>query len=189
MAATGSVEVEFEQTKVFLQARPERMSIARASGAVALASLRGYDAAAALCETLRAQVLRRNDAHALAHMGAVDAVLSAGKAGLQDYAAWIDTFPDENAALRALRMRAVMESMVEGAMRHVGRALGAAPFCRDTRIARLMADLPVFVRQVMLNAILKHRAKPQPRNYREAGACERRVLLAWLLHSFKAVLL
>ncbi|HKH21706.1 MAG TPA: hypothetical protein VKB53_12660, partial [Gammaproteobacteria bacterium] len=91
--------------------------------------------------------------------------------------------------LRALRMHAVMESLVEGAMRYVGRALGAAPFCQDTRIARLMADLPVSVRQVMLNAILKHRAKPQPRNYREAGACERRVSLAWQLHSFKAVLL
>ena len=29
----------------------------------------------------------------------------------------------------------------------VGRALGAAPFCRDARFARMAADLPVYLRQ------------------------------------------
>jgi len=30
---------------------------------------------------------------------------------------------------------------------HAGRALGAGPLCRDARVARAMADLPVFLRQ------------------------------------------
>jgi len=30
---------------------------------------------------------------------------------------------------------------------HAGRALGAAPLCRNERFARAMADLPVFLRQ------------------------------------------
>ena len=30
---------------------------------------------------------------------------------------------------------------------HAGRALGATPYCRDQHFARLMADLPVFLRQ------------------------------------------
>jgi hypothetical protein len=32
-------------------------------------------------------------------------------------------------------------------MEHAGRALGAAPLCRDDHFAHLMADLPVFIRQ------------------------------------------
>jgi hypothetical protein len=32
-------------------------------------------------------------------------------------------------------------------MSHAGRALGAAPLCRNERFARAMADLPVFLRQ------------------------------------------
>jgi hypothetical protein len=32
-------------------------------------------------------------------------------------------------------------------MEHAGRALGAAPLCRNEHFARLMADLPVFIRQ------------------------------------------
>lgn len=36
---------------------------------------------------------------------------------------------------------------MEAVMHHAGRALGATPFCRDPHFARLMADLPVFLRQ------------------------------------------
>ncbi|WP_395812212.1 hypothetical protein [Archangium minus] len=32
-------------------------------------------------------------------------------------------------------------------LRHTGRAVGAGPYCRDARVARRMADLPVFLRQ------------------------------------------
>jgi len=32
-------------------------------------------------------------------------------------------------------------------LQHAGRALGAATLCHDAQVARLMADLPVFMRQ------------------------------------------
>ena len=32
-------------------------------------------------------------------------------------------------------------------MRHVGRAVGAGPYCKDPHFAQLMADLPVYTRQ------------------------------------------
>jgi hypothetical protein len=40
-----------------------------------------------------------------------------------------------------------VEVAVDSVLAHVGRGLGATPFCRDSHFARLAADLPVFVRQ------------------------------------------
>lgn len=45
------------------------------------------------------------------------------------------------------RTRAQVEAAVEQVLWHVGRALGATPFCRDPQFARLSADLPVLIRQ------------------------------------------
>lgn len=45
------------------------------------------------------------------------------------------------------RTRAQVEQAVEQVISHVGRALGATPFCRSSHFARLSADLPVFIRQ------------------------------------------
>lgn len=47
----------------------------------------------------------------------------------------------------ALNARLVVEQSAETVLRHAGRALGAAPLCRDARFARAMADLPVYLRQ------------------------------------------
>jgi len=38
-------------------------------------------------------------------------------------------------------------TIVNVALPAMGRALGAAPICRDPWVARMMADLPVFLRQ------------------------------------------
>ena len=40
-----------------------------------------------------------------------------------------------------------LEQAVEQVIQHVGRALGATPFCRSSHFARLSADLPVYLRQ------------------------------------------
>lgn len=106
-----------------------------------------YGAAAAIGEALLVKHARRHDPHAMAHLGAVGAALAAAAAVLRETAATIDQEPRDDVALLVLRTRAVVETAVESVIRHVGRALGAAPFCRDARFARLMADLPVFVRQ------------------------------------------
>lgn len=107
-----------------------------------------YGAAQALAEYLRKACGGRSpDAHAEAHLGAVDAALCGAGAALRECAAWIDAHPQADAELIVRRTRAQVESAVEQVQRHVGRALGATPFCRDPHFARLSADLPVFIRQ------------------------------------------
>ena len=46
-----------------------------------------------------------------------------------------------------LSLRAVIEAAANQVIHHTGRALGAGPYCKDEHFARLMADLPVYLRQ------------------------------------------
>lgn len=87
------------------------------------------------------------DAHRLAHLGAIDAVMTATRAVLRETAAWIDAHPRDDAQRVALRARLVAEQAANEVMLRAGRALGAGPLCRNPRFARAMADLPVFLRQ------------------------------------------
>jgi hypothetical protein len=66
---------------------------------------------------------------------------------LRECAAWIDTHPRADASAVALRARLAAEHTATTVLDEVGRALGATPFCRDARFARMAADLPVFIRQ------------------------------------------
>jgi len=107
-----------------------------------------YGAAVALARSLHEQRRQgRPDPHADAHLGSVDAALLGAAAAMRECAAWIDAHPCEDARLPVQRLRAQVEMAVEQVSRHVGRALGATPFCRDAHFARLAADLPVFIRQ------------------------------------------
>jgi hypothetical protein len=90
---------------------------------------------------------RPADPHKLAHLGAIDTALSASAALLREAAASIDHAPHANAMLIAMRTRLAAERAAVRVMEHAGRALGAAPLCRDEHFAHLMADLPVFIRQ------------------------------------------
>ena len=88
--------------------------------------------------------------HALAHLGAVDASLTAAGALLDQAAGEIDAAPSvagEAAELRALRVRSVVEASATDALARVGRALGAGPLCHDAEHAQLVADLTVYLRQ------------------------------------------
>lgn len=90
------------------------------------------------------------DAHALAHLGAVDAALAAAEATLLSAAAEIDGDPLDRkgrAELIARRARAVVETAVEESIHRTGRALGPAPLCLDAAHAQRVADLTVYVRQ------------------------------------------
>lgn len=107
-----------------------------------------YGAATSLARSLHQQRQEgRPDEHADAHLGAVDAALYGAAASLRDCAYWIDAHPRNDARFAVQRVRAQVEMAVEQVCRHVGRALGATPFCRDPQFARLAADLPVFIRQ------------------------------------------
>ena len=90
------------------------------------------------------------DAHALAHLGAVDAALGAAEAILAATAARFDADPvnqSGEAELLARRARAVVELAVEEAITRTGRALGPGPLVGDAAHARRVADLSVYVRQ------------------------------------------
>ena len=80
-------------------------------------------------------------------LGKVDVALQQTAALLREAAAWIDEHPRADACTVALRVRLAAEASARVVLDEVGRALGAAPFCRDARFARRAADLPVFVRQ------------------------------------------
>jgi alkylation response protein AidB-like acyl-CoA dehydrogenase len=89
------------------------------------------------------------DEHALAHLGAVDAAITAAEAVLAAAAVEVDIDPHNEsgrAELTARRLRAVAENAVDQAITRTGRALGLGPLCLDGHHARRVADLTVFVR-------------------------------------------
>jgi alkylation response protein AidB-like acyl-CoA dehydrogenase len=90
------------------------------------------------------------DPHLLAHLGAVDAALTAAEATLASAAGEIDADPlnrKGTAELIARRARAVVETAVEEAIRRTARALGPAPLSQDAQHAHRVADLTIYVRQ------------------------------------------
>lgn len=148
MAATHSVEVLFEQARAHCVGQPggylQRPGFWHGGAGIAAC---WYGAAQGIAEELRQHCARHDDPHALAHLGAVDTALHAAAASLRACAAWIDATPRADAQLPVRRARAVCEASVDAVLRHTGRALGAAPYCRDDLLARRLADLPVYVRQ------------------------------------------
>jgi hypothetical protein len=82
-----------------------------------------------------------------AALGRVDTELMATAALLREAALWIDAHPRHDASEVALRVRLRAECAARAVLDTVGTALGATPFCRDARFARMAADLPVFIRQ------------------------------------------
>ena len=73
--------------------------------------------------------------------------MQATAALMREGAQWIDAHPSADAGLVAVRLRLAAEDCARCVLDEVGRALGAAPFCRNARFARAAADLPVFIRQ------------------------------------------
>lgn len=108
-----------------------------------------YGGALALAEMTAAHYrsLPNIDAHAAAHLGAIDIELHAARVALHDCAQWIDQFPQSDAKTAALRVRAIVERSAQAVLSHAGRAWGATPFCINARFAQMAADLPVFLRQ------------------------------------------
>ena len=106
-----------------------------------------YGGALPFADAVADLLRRRDEPHAAAHLGAIDAALAAARALLTETAGWIDAHPAASARIPALRSRAAVEETVGTVLAHAGRALGAGPLCRDAALAQRFADLPVFVRQ------------------------------------------
>lgn len=110
-----------------------------------------YGGARGVGQTLLAAAAGRDAGpHALAHLGAVDIALRTARTALEEAAAEIDADPDDvrdDGRLRALRVRALVESVATEVMHRVGRALGAGPLSHDEAHSRRVADLTVYLRQ------------------------------------------
>ena len=148
MGACASVDVTFENAVALAVGAPgdylQRPGFWH--GGVGIAAC-WYGAAQRLAEALREHCDQREEPHALAHLGAVDMALYAAATVLRTAARQIDDQPQANAQLLARRARAVIEAAANQVIHHTGRALGAGPYCKDEHFARLMADLPVYLRQ------------------------------------------
>ncbi|MGP1615954.1 MAG: acyl-CoA dehydrogenase family protein, partial [Pollutimonas bauzanensis] len=90
---------------------------------------------------------RHGDPYRLAHLGAVDAAVWGAAQVLRQAAGEIDAHPLDSCKLQVFRARLAVEAAAHDVMERASRGLGAGPLCRDAAYARLMADLPVFVRQ------------------------------------------
>jgi len=154
MAGSRSVDVVFEGAAATQVGEPDfyvnRPGFWHGGAGVAAC---WYGAAQALAGALHTALAQRLgagqpvDVHRLAQLGEVDVALQATGALLRGAAAQIDAAPSASGFARALRVRLAVEQCANTVLHAVGRALGAGPLCRDERIARLFADLPVFLRQ------------------------------------------
>jgi len=147
MADTGTAEVRFDGVEAVCvgdsNAYLQRPGFWHGGAGIAAC---WYGAAAEVARIMQAAG-GEPDAHRLAHLGAVDCELSAVRALLRAGASEIDADPKADAMALAMRLRLAVEAAAGKVMQHAGEALGARPFCRDRKFARLMADLPVFMRQ------------------------------------------
>jgi alkylation response protein AidB-like acyl-CoA dehydrogenase len=148
MRASASVDVQFDDVPATQIGAP-RAYLDRPGfwqGGAGIAAC-WFGATASLANFVLRDARRRADPHKLAHLGAIDTALVATAALMREAAARIDRAPRENAMRIALRTRLATERTAALVIDHAGRALGAAPLCRDEHFAHLMADLPVFIRQ------------------------------------------
>jgi alkylation response protein AidB-like acyl-CoA dehydrogenase len=107
--------------------------------------------ARAVAAPLYARATRESvDPHTLAHLGAVDAAITAAEATLLIAACQVDADPlnrEGRAELIARRTRAVVETAVDETITRTGRALGPGPLAQDAEHAGRVADLTMYVRQ------------------------------------------
>ena len=148
MRGSGSVDVHFDSAAAIPLGAPG-FYVARPGfwhGGAGVAAC-WFGAATRLAEALRARLATQADPHRLAQLGAVTIALGASAARMREAAAAIDRAPLDNAMLAALSVRLCVEASATATLAAAGRALGAGPLCKDPAIARLFADLPVFMRQ------------------------------------------
>lgn len=106
-----------------------------------------FGAATAIAETLRRHPGLEHQAHAAAHLGAIDTALHAAAALLRETADAIDAQPDAPHVEAVMRVRSLLERTATDVIDRVGRALGPGPLCADAAHAQRCADLATFIRQ------------------------------------------
>lgn len=148
MSGAATVDVRFEDVPARLIGGP-RAYLDRAGfwhGAIGVAAC-WYGGARGVARCVRDACAVHADAHALAHLGAMDADIQAAAAALGTAADAIDAAPEMPPLRLALAVRATLERTVAAVLERSGRALGAGPLCHDETFARRIQDLSVYVRQ------------------------------------------
>ncbi|GJH18535.1 acyl-CoA dehydrogenase [Caballeronia novacaledonica] len=148
MQASASVDVSFERVPALRIGSP-RAYVERPGfwhGGAGIAAC-WFGAAAGIAAFVARDARHRAGPHKLAHLGVIDTTLSATAALLRETAEYIDRSPHADAMAATMRARLAAETAAALVVARAGRALGAAPLCRDAHFAQLMADLPVFIRQ------------------------------------------
>lgn len=153
MAATDSLEVVFHDAVGIPVGAPgayvDRPGFQHGAAGIAACWYGASNAIAqVLLDTLRETLGRSgNHSHALAHLGAIDVALAQAGQQLRSAAAEIDARPRYAHGHAVRRARLAVETAAEIVLVRAPRAFGPAPLCQDPRTARLVADLPVFIRQ------------------------------------------
>ena len=152
MAASDSLTVDFDQVRAVVVGASNDY-LRRPGfwyGAIAVASC-WYGGALGLARSL---LCAHRDytlgAHALVHLGAVDAALHSLANDMRVLADEVDRDPLDQATtaeIRARQFRQQGEVVAMDVVDRVRRALGARPLVHDARHAALAADLPVYVAQ------------------------------------------
>lgn len=148
MAQTGTAALTFDGAHAWQIGRPGSY-LARPGfwhGGAGIAAC-WLGAARAIAGVVRESVARRHDPHARAHLGAMMVALQSARALMRKVASRIDLEPAFPHRPLVMCLRASAESTAQLVLTHAGRALGAAPYCKDATFARHAADLPVFLRQ------------------------------------------
>ncbi|SAI70536.1 Uncharacterised protein [Bordetella ansorpii] len=149
MAGTASGDVQFDGARAIVLGGPraytERPGFMHGAAGVAAC---WYGGAVGIARHLHRLAQRRpDDVFAQAHLGAVDVALAQAASLLREAASDIDARPFDRCTAAVQRARLAVEAAVQAVLEHAPRALGAGPLCKDAGLARLFADLPVYIRQ------------------------------------------
>ncbi len=151
MAAADTLDVHFSALPVAAEdiLGPREWYVRRAgfsAGGGGVAAV-WWGGAAGVLERAVTHLPTPPDAHQLAHLGELNALLEAGDALLCRVAAAVDADPAGDHALRVAQVRCAVERVVREVLDRVPRMLGPAPLSRDAALARMLADLGIYVRQ------------------------------------------
>jgi hypothetical protein len=117
-----------------------------ALGAAGVAAV-WWGGAAGLLHRASGHLPPQPDAHQLAHLGELHALLAAADALLERTATALDAAPGADHALRVAEVRCAVERATREVIDRVPRMVGPRPLSRDGELACALADLALYVRQ------------------------------------------
>ncbi|MGB6162155.1 MAG: acyl-CoA dehydrogenase family protein [Pseudonocardiaceae bacterium] len=117
-----------------------------AFGAAGVAAV-WWGGAAGLLHRVTGHLSPAPDAHQLAHLGELHALLEAADALLARTATALDAAPGADHSRRVAEVRCAVERAAREVIDRAPRMVGPAPLSRDGELARALADLALYIRQ------------------------------------------